>query len=50
MRKIISIIVLLAVITSYAYAGGGKVQERNPEINGEVDPPVMRTLDVHGEV
>jgi hypothetical protein len=52
MKKLISIICIigLTLITSISFAGGGKVQERNPEIRGAAEQPVMRQLITNGDV
>lgn len=52
MKKIIVLlcVVMLVVISSMSFAAGDKVQERNPEIRGDVNPPVMRQLVTNGDV
>jgi len=52
MKRLISLILILVLISaaSISFAAGGKIQERNPEIRGDVDPPVMRQLITNGAV
>lgn len=52
MKRIIALLCVfgLVVISSISFAAGGKVQERNPDIRGDVDPPVTRRLVTNGEV
>lgn len=50
MKKVISILLILFLFSSFVYAGGGKVQERNLGLYEDILPQMMRQLDVHGEV
>ncbi|MBI9011066.1 MAG: hypothetical protein JEZ08_02470 [Clostridiales bacterium] len=50
-RTILLIGVFMLLSTAFAFAGGGKVQERNPEFNGDVDftHHIQHQEDVHGK-
>jgi hypothetical protein len=47
---VLTLILILVVTSTVVFAVGDKVQERNPEFNGDVDVPVQRQLIVNGDV